>query len=807
YKRAANAELARDFDKAFRLYLGAADQFLQLSRQTAQQKMRALYKAEAAKALERAEKIKTFKQDIKPVAKNEFADGEQRYVLQKSSLINQGFFPIWDSSERPSSSSEQPPLSREQLQHGASWKRPVHGATSASVVSGHELHPEDIVQHIVSDCSVCGAIVVAIDHHRRRGSKARSSYPDLQLILSSLYPQDEHGLPAISDTGQYHVKTFYNGAYRRVSIDDQLPAYPDGTLMCVSTGDRGHIWPSLVEKAYMKLAGGYDFIGSALAGWIPEVLDIKGPHFQREKTWDRLIRGYTTGNCVATLGTGELVRDTETVLALLPTHCYAIIGEHCVHDTEDDRGLTIFDPWVQPDQDTHSRRDRKPSIALATCAGKVTLSMESVYRIFDGIYFSWDPAIFKHKLTFHGYARRSPTDGGSAAHFRAQVKFSVDSTSQDDEVWILLTRHIRSHRAKDEFIALTAHTGGVDSSTTGGDVLSTKVRGDYTNSPHVLAKTSVSGTDDLIALVASYEGEREDVGFTLTVYSNCQASCMHNPQKLLYSKELEGAFTQKTAGGNHTYPTYYLNPQYYLRIHPRAASAARGKDSRDAKATIAVTVSTDRQIPVNIMLAWSQGARLNELSHNDLALSSGPYSYGCAHATGKVPPGDYTLVVSPFEPRHLGKFSLHLECSDRFDITPIQQEGAGMFTKPVIRGQWTAETAGGHPSSGEYASNPMYELHVPSTSQLKFRLQLADPSPSIALNLTIFDTSSGSALGNHVATSGFYSDAPSGVLIDKITLQPGRYLVVPSTYKPGVQATFKLIVYSTTSAVQLTPVK
>ena len=39
--------------------------------------MRALYKAEAAKALERAEKIKTFKQDIKPVAKNEFAEGSE----------------------------------------------------------------------------------------------------------------------------------------------------------------------------------------------------------------------------------------------------------------------------------------------------------------------------------------------------------------------------------------------------------------------------------------------------------------------------------------------------------------------------------------------------------------------------------------------------------------------------------------------------------------------------------------------------------------------------------------------------------
>ena len=52
------------------------------------------------------------------------------------------------------------------------------------------------------------------------------------------------------------------------------------------------------------------------------------------------------------------------------------------------------------------------------------------------------------------------------------------------------------------------------------------------------AKTSVSSTDDLVTLVASYEGEREDVGFTLTVYSNCQASWMHSPQKLLYSKEV-----------------------------------------------------------------------------------------------------------------------------------------------------------------------------------------------------------------------------------------------------------------------------
>ena len=92
------------------------------------------------------------------------------------------------------------------------------------------------------------------------------------------------------------------------------------------------------------------------------------------------------------------------------------------------------------------------------------------------------------------------------------------------------------------------------------------------------------------------------------------------------------------------------------------------------------------------------------LSHNDQALSSGPYSYGYTHAFGRIPrmyrlvcnwlvglidgtAGEYTLVVSAFEPRHIGKYSLQLECSDRFEFTPILQEGAGMFNR-VIQGEW-----------------------------------------------------------------------------------------------------------------------
>lgn len=45
------------------------------------------------------------------------------------------------------------------------------------------------------------------------------------------------------------------------------------------------------------------------------------------------------------------------------------------------------------------------------------------------------------------------------------------------------------------------------------------------------------------------------------------------------------------------------------------------------------------------------------------------------------------MILSAFEPRYMGPFSLKIECSHSFDIKPIPQEDAGMYTK-IIRGAW-----------------------------------------------------------------------------------------------------------------------
>lgn len=54
-----------------------------------------------------------------------------------------------------------------------------------------------------------------------------------------------------------------------------------------------------------------------------------------------------------------------------------------------------------------------------------------------------------------------------------------------------------------------------------------------------------------------------------------------------------------------------------------------------------------------------------------------------------------------------------------------------------------------------------------------------------------------------IATSGAYSESLAGVATPLVTLAKGTYGIVPSTYSPGVQAEFRLIVYSNVSGFQV----
>lgn len=104
-------------------------------------------------------------------------------------------------------------------------------------------------------------------------------------ILSKIMHPFDHarGQPKLSPSGKYIFRLNFNGCARRVTIDDRLPASgTDRALFVTNRHNPRLIWPALLEKAYLKVRGGYDFPGSnsgtdlwVLTGWIPEQLFLQ----------------------------------------------------------------------------------------------------------------------------------------------------------------------------------------------------------------------------------------------------------------------------------------------------------------------------------------------------------------------------------------------------------------------------------------------------------------------------------------------------------------------------------------------------
>jgi calpain-7 len=418
-------------------------------------------------------------------------------ILKQSSLIASGLFLPWSDQDAAdvSKSALQPKslytdpdgllkLSDQQKKRFHQWARPSEIArirhqqgfsrTKQTPVMVKAITPYTIQQQFVTDCSFIASLCICAAFERRFRKR---------LITNILHPQTPQGVLLYNPEGKYLVKLWLNGVARCVVIDDLLPIDRHGNILCSQTtttttsgaaGQQLELWVILIEKAYMKLCGGYDFPGSnsgvdlfSLTGWIPERIlfakdstKVRDFETHPERAWERISSASTFGDCLITVSTTrEMTTSQADAIGLVTGHAYAVLS--VVETKSGTRVLQLKNPWGRKGwTGRYSSGDTASWSNPGLCAevgynaelaakqddGIFWICWEDILQYFQNFHLSWNPSLFKFRATMHGRwpKGQGPADDSYNVGDNPQylLNLSESAISRKATVWILISRHV-----------------------------------------------------------------------------------------------------------------------------------------------------------------------------------------------------------------------------------------------------------------------------------------------------------------------------------------------------------------------------
>lgn len=208
-----------------------------------------------------------------PISDESRLTNKEKIIVLRSSKIYGCIFAPWTGPpkatefEAPWQDGTDFRLSKEQKEVFDGWRR----SSDEGEMTTADNRKVDLVQDVATDCSVVASLCALTARSERLGPQ----HEDIQKAIR--FPA---GLP---NNGKYVYKLHFNGCYRKVVIDDRLPSSKMiRYLYCFDRNNPRNTDAALMEKAYLKVRGGYDFAGSnsgtdlwILTGWIPEQLFLQ----------------------------------------------------------------------------------------------------------------------------------------------------------------------------------------------------------------------------------------------------------------------------------------------------------------------------------------------------------------------------------------------------------------------------------------------------------------------------------------------------------------------------------------------------
>ncbi|XP_076439397.1 calpain-7-like [Babylonia areolata] len=567
-------------------------------------------------------------------------------------------------------------LSPKQIQQFGRWARPSEFCQDPCMI--YAISSFSIRQTVVSDCSFVASLAISAQYEKRFRKK---------LITSIIYPQNRSGEPVYNPCGKYMVKLNINGVWRKVIVDDTLPMSKHGDLLCSFSNNKNELWVSVLEKAYMKVMGGYDFPGSnsnidlhALTEWIPERVAIRpgSSEFDANKEFTRLLDRFHKGHCLVTVATGELSEAEADRAGLVPTHAYAML------DVREYKGLKLFmlkNPWNHLRwKGNYSEKDLghwtpelqkamnyDPKSAQMYDNGVFWIDYDSLCRFFDVFYINWNPELFLYTTCLHHtwMSKEGPKKDSYNMSDNPQYRLEL-KTSQSAAVWILLTRHIvdkADFADNKEFITVLVYKVGGKKVFYPYDPSPYK-DGIRINSPHYLCKLVEAKPTEPFTLVISQYEKNNTIHYTLRVYATCDFTLTRfiDPYKSQYEKKVNGEWKGASAGGcANNRETYSKNPLYQVKIDNTSADNHLMVELRGPKQySVGFEVITVSENVPNAPGAFKR-------------ITSGDFRPGfCVLQLNNISGGVYNIRPCTFRPGKEGPFFLDLSCSGPYTLSRLQ---------------------------------------------------------------------------------------------------------------------------------------
>lgn len=610
---------------------------------------------------------------------------EEIEVLRKTSLINGREYVPFLMTDRNDRFAYKLPfgdpdgkllLSPKQRESFGQWVRPEDLCHQPKVIELVDCF--SIRQTVVSDCSFVASLAVSALYEKRFKKK---------IITSIIYPQNRQGQPVYNPCGKYTIKLNINGVPRKVVIDDTLPMGKRSELLCSYSNNKNEFWVSLLEKAYLKVMGGYDFPGSnsnidlhALTGWIPERVSLRGTAEQpldKEALFGKLLDRHKRGDVLVTVATGELTEPEAERTGLVPTHAYAMLD---VREILGKRLFLLKNPWSHLRwKGKYSERDTinwTPALSKALHYDPTNASMfdngvfwidyDSLCHFFDVAYLNWNPNLFQYTYCTHRTWNAGTGPAKDLYNIGENPQYSLEMSKSGCAVWILLTRHItdREDFANNrEYITLLVYKNNGKKVYLPFDP-PPFLDGVRINSPHYLCKMVIpQGGETRYTLVVSQYEKSNTIHYTLRAYSSCpfQLAPIANPYQHV-REEKRGSWTAETAGGCGNHPeTYSRNPVYQVSL----------QTSHDENQML-VSLKGPKQYQIGfdvITVTTNNPSCPNAFSRK----GSGMYKSGfTVLELEHLPAGIYNVIPSTYLPFQEGPFFLTIASSCPFKFSRIQ---------------------------------------------------------------------------------------------------------------------------------------